>query len=186
MIIGLTGLIGTGKSTVAGILRGLDCAVFNADECVHKLYDDKEVQAQLQEAFSGRCSREAIAEMLHKVPAQKPALERILHPLVRQAELDFIAEHKNDRHVVLDIPLLFETNAQELCDVVWVTHCSPETQKKRVLARVGFTEERLAQVLEWQGDGESKKNRANLVIDTEKPLETLASELAEELQKLNA
>lgn len=185
-IIGLTGLIGTGKSTVAGILRGLNCAVFDADEYVHKLYEDKEVQQKLEAAFSGRSSREAIAEMLHKIPAQKPALEEILHPLVRQAEMDFIAQHKEEEHVVLDIPLLFETEADQLCDVVWVTDCTPETQRKRVLSRVGYNEERLEEILRWQGDGEAKRNRADLVINTENSLETLASGLKEALQKLDA
>lgn len=176
MIIGITGLIGTGKSTVASIAHDLGAAVHDADKCVHDLYKDPRVIDEIREKFditSEHCDRNALMDSLRDNPARKELLESIIHPKVRVSQLAFLDGHKDKQWRVLDIPLLFETQADKLCDEVWVTTCTPATQKARVLARDGFDEEKFQTILKWQGDDIHKKERATHIIDTDKPMNEL-------------
>lgn len=172
-IIGLTGLIGTGKSTVAGLLRRLECPVHDADGCVHALYRDERVQAELLKAFpgaqnhmDGTLDRNALMDSLKGHPERKATLEAIIHPLVLADQMAFLLRHRRKKAVVLDVPLLFETGTDALCDQVWVTHCRAALQKNRVLRRPGFDEAKLKTILGWQGSGRDKRKAANLVLNT--------------------
>ncbi len=171
-VIGLTGLIGTGKSEVARLLRRLKCPVHDADQCVHALYRDKEVQKTILNAFPeartffGQLDRNKLMNSLRGRPERRAKLEAIIHPMVLHDQMGFLRRHRHKRHVVLDVPLLFETGTDELCDKVWVTHCRAALQKKRVLLRPGFDETKLATILKWQGSGLAKRRAANLVINT--------------------
>lgn len=184
MIIGITGLIGTGKSTISKILEDCGAVVHNADDYVHALYKDKELLRVIASHFDdvdvNNFNRNSLMDSLKGRPERRALLESIIHPRVRKSQLDFLNQHKDQDIIVLDVPLLFETKAEDLCDEVWVTTCSPETQRKRVLARDAFDEEKLNVILKWQGDDAYKKERATHVIDTDKPL----VELVKDVQQL--
>jgi dephospho-CoA kinase len=175
LIVGLTGSIGMGKSTVAAHLRALGIGVFDADACVHALYAAGGVAVPLVEAaFPGTTSvitgvdRSRLAAALGDSADQFKRLEAIVHPLVREAERVFLAAEAalGASFAVLEIPLLFETGAQALVDVVMMVSADAATQRARVLARPGMTPARFATILSRQmGDGE-KRARADFVVDT--------------------
>ena len=145
LMIGLTGSIGMGKTETAKLFARLGIPVHGADEVVHQLYDkDGAAVDAIAREFpgtvrDGRVDREALAA---NVAGDEPAfrrLEAIVHPLVREAELEFLddAMKRGDDLVVLDIPLLFETGGEKRMDAVVVVSAPPDVQRERVLSRAG-------------------------------------------------
>ena len=172
LIVGLTGSIGMGKSTAAAHLRDLGIAVFDADAAVHDLYETTAV-AVIDAAFpgvarDGRIDRERLAERLRAVPSGFRVLEDIVHPLVRQAEKEFLDRQFNAGAgiAVLEIPLLFETGGNDLVDATIVVSTSPEVQRERVLQRPGMTPAKLDSLLQRQLPDAEKRTRADFVVDT--------------------
>jgi dephospho-CoA kinase len=172
LVIGLTGSIGMGKSTVAARLRALSIPVFDADGEVHKLYEGDAVPL-IEAAFpgttaGGRVERGERAAALLAKPEDFARLEAIVHPLVLAAERKFLnaAADAGAPMAVLEVPLLLETRGQERVDAVIVTSAPPELQRERVLARPGMGEARLAQVLNRQMSDAEKRSIADFVVNT--------------------
>ncbi|MFC5069606.1 dephospho-CoA kinase [Flaviflagellibacter deserti] len=172
IILGLTGSIGMGKSTVAGLFAAEGVPVFEADPVVHALYQGAAVPL-IEEVFPGTTKdgvvdRQALSKAVLGDPAAIKRLEAIVHPLVRQAEQVFIAAARkaNAPIVVLDIPLLFETGGADRCNVIVVVSAPEEVQRERVLARPGMTPEKLSAILARQMPDSEKRQQANVVIDT--------------------
>lgn len=174
ILIGLTGSIGMGKSTVAAMFADEGAVVWNADEAVHRLYSTGGAAVgPVGEAFpgvvvEGAVDRTRLAEALGRDDTAFKRLETIVHPLVAQgrvAELE-AARARGVTLAVLDIPLLFETGGERAMDVVVVVSAAPEIQKARVMARPGMTEDRFAAILERQTPDAEKRQRADFVIDT--------------------
>lgn len=170
--LGLTGSIGSGKSTTAAFFREAGIPVHDADATVHALYAGPAV-ASVEAAFpgttrEGKVDRTALSAVLRASPHRFPELEAIVHPLVRAAELAALdtAARLGHRLVVLDIPLLFETRAEQRCDAVLVVHVSPEEQARRVLARPGMSEALFHAILARQMPPAEKRRRAHAMIDT--------------------
>ncbi|MBB3977141.1 dephospho-CoA kinase [Rhizobium azooxidifex] len=177
IVLGLTGSIGTGKSTTAGMFRELGVPVHDADATVHTLYQGEAV-GPVGAAFpaaikGGIVDRKALAAELAARPAGFSRLEAIVHPLVRQKEADFLWRQRaaGSSLVVLDIPLLFETGADERVDKVLVVTCEPELQRQRVLARPGMTEEKFAMLMARQMPDAEKRQRADFVVKSDNGLE---------------
>lgn len=178
-MIGLTGSIGMGKTETGKLFARLGISVHGADEVVHRLYDkDGAAVDAIAREFpgtvrDGRVMREALAAT---VAGDEPAfrrLEAIVHPLVRQAELEFLddAMKRGDDLVVLDIPLLFETGGEKRMDVVVVVSAPPDVQRERVLSRAGMTLEKLEAIHARQIPNVDKRRKADFVIETDKGLE---------------
>lgn len=191
LIVGLTGSIGMGKSTAAAQFRERGIAVFDADACVHELYSGEAV-AQIERAFpgtteEGRVDRGKLAEQLLRDAGGFKRLEAIVHPLVRSAEQKFLTEEfeRGAGVAVLEIPLLYETGADELVDVVIVVSTDPDTQASRVLERPGMTSEKLSQILSRQLPDEEKRKRADYVVDTGASLSQSRAELDSIIASLN-
>ncbi len=172
IIVGLTGSIGMGKTTAAQMFRELGVPVNDADEVVHDLYRGDAV-APVEAAFPGVAKdgvidRAELSRQLLAQPERLGELERIVHPLVRAREKEFLARHKaaGAPFVLLDIPLLFETNAEKRVDRVVVVSCDPEAQRERVMKRPGMTAEKFAMILARQVPDSDKRARADYVIDT--------------------
>ncbi|ABR62036.1 dephospho-CoA kinase [Sinorhizobium medicae] len=172
IIVGLTGSIGMGKSTAAGMFRELGVPVNDADEVVHQLYRGEAVEP-IEAAFpgvakDGTIDRSELSQRLVAAPERLAELEQIVHPLVRAREQEFLARCKaaGSPFVVLDIPLLFETKAETRVDRVIVVTCDPEMQKERVLKRPGMTAEKFAMILKRQVPDSEKRSRADYVVDT--------------------
>lgn len=174
-IIGLTGSIGMGKSTAARMLRRMGVPVFSADAFVHRLLNrEGEAARTVAKAFpgaagtDGRVSRRALAAEVFDDPAALRRLEGILHPLVRAAEKRFIARQCLMRVPVaaLEIPLLYETGAEALCDAVVVLTAPAAVQEARVLSRPGMSRARLDAIRARQLSEREKCARADFVIPT--------------------
>lgn len=181
LIVGLTGSIGMGKSTVAAHMAARGVPVLDSDATVHKLYEGAAV-APIEAAFpgatvDGRVDRVRLAAALMQEPGGFKALEAIVHPLVRQAQRTFIhgCEQAGEKLCVLDIPLLFETGGDALMDVSLVVSAPEDVQTARVLARPGMTAEKLAAIRARQMTDSEKRARADYVIDTGLPLDETLS-----------
>lgn len=170
--LGLTGSIGSGKSTTAAFFRELGIPVHDADASVHALYRGEAV-APIEAAFPGTVidgvvDRKRLSEMLAGRPEQFRKLEDIVHPLVRAVEEQAIAKAERSGHrvIVLDIPLLFESGAERRCDAVLVTRVEAQEQKRRVLARPGMSEALFHAILARQMPDHEKCRRAHVILDT--------------------
>ncbi|MBT9372805.1 dephospho-CoA kinase [Rhizobium sp. CSW-27] len=170
--IGLTGSIGMGKSTTAGLFAAEGVPVNDADAVVHELYRGEAV-APVEAAFPGVArdgviDRAELARRLALAPERFRELEAIVHPLVRARESAFLEKQQaaGADLVLLDIPLLFESGATDRVDVVVVVSCDADIQRQRVLARPGMTEEKFALILSRQMPDADKRVRADFIIDT--------------------
>ena len=186
LILGLTGSIGMGKSTVAAMFERLGVPVFDADREVRRMQGPG---GALVAAFPGATGpggveRARLGAAVFGDPEALARLEAIVHPAVRAARAAFFAEHADAPAVVFDIPLLFEKGGVEEVDQVLVVSAPADVQRARVLAREGMTDERLAQVLALQMLDAEKRARADHVIDTGRPLAETEAEVAALVEKL--
>lgn len=172
LVVGLTGSIGMGKSTVAGMLKARGIAVFDADAEVHGLYAGEAVPL-IETAFpgttaDGRVDRVKLAAALAGDAARFRTLEEIVHPRVAEAERRFLheAHRRGDWIAVLEVPLLLEVGRHLHVDVVVVVSAPAHHQRARVLDRPGMTEERFDTLLERQLPDTEKRQRADFVVDT--------------------
>ena len=174
IILGLTGSIGMGKTHAARALRRLGLPVFDADGAVRALMARGDgAVAAVEAAFpgvvrEGGVDRGALSERVFGDREALARLEAILHPLVREAELGFLhgAARRRARLVVLDIPLLFETGADRLCDATVLVTAPAFVQELRVLRRAGMTGERLAAIRACQMPESEKRRRADFIVRT--------------------
>jgi dephospho-CoA kinase len=172
LLIGLTGSIGMGKSTVSKRFQALGVPVIDADALVHELYAGPAI-APIEAAFpgttaSGRVDRQKLGAALLADTSGFKRLEAIVHPLVFQAEKTRLAEAKAQGAgmAVLEIPLLFETGGDKRVDITVVVSAPAEAQRLRVLARPGMTEDKFKEILSRQMPDAEKRRRATFVVDT--------------------
>jgi dephospho-CoA kinase len=172
LLVGLTGSIGMGKSTAAARFLELGIPVFDSDREVHRLYAGAAVPL-IEQAFpgttkDGKVDRSALSATLLSDPSGFERLERIVHPLVRSSQQTFLrdAAKKGEKIAILEVPLLFETGLEKHLDLVVVVSAPADTQRQRVLARPGMTEEKLQSVLARQLPDTEKCRRADYVVDT--------------------
>ena len=182
IILGLTGSIGMGKSTVARLFAEEGVPVFDADAVVHRLQGPEgALVAEIEAAFPGTTgsegvNRSALAERVLAEPESLRRLEALIHPAVAEARAAFLAGHREAPVVVLDIPLLFEKGLESSVDKVAVVSADPEVQRLRTLARPGMTPEKYLRILSHQLPDSEKRARADFVIQTDCSLdETRAS-----------
>jgi dephospho-CoA kinase len=175
IVLGLTGSIGMGKSTAAGMLRRLGVPLFDADACVHRLLaPGGAAVGPVEELFPGvrdergGIDRRRLGPRVFGDAAALRRLEGILHPIVRDAERRFVkqARVRREKLVVLDIPLLYETGAPGRCDFVLVVSAPLRLQRERVMRRPGMTESRFADILRAQMPDREKRRRADFVVAT--------------------
>jgi dephospho-CoA kinase len=182
-VLGLTGSIGMGKSTAARFFAEAGVPVHDADGAVHRLYEG-EAAAAIEAAFPGttacgKVDRVKLAERVLEDPAAIRRLEAIIHPLVRESEAKFLAENaaRGELVVVLDIPLLFETGAQQRVDAVVVVSAGPEAQRTRVLSRPGMSASKLEAILSKQVPDVEKRRRAHFVVDSSGGLDSARAQV---------
>lgn len=171
-VYGLTGSIGMGKSAVAAMLRREGVPLFDADAEVHKLQGPGGTLLPAIEArFPGTTGpkgvdRAKLGAAVFGHPQERRALEAIVHPAVQAARVRFLRRHRSRRFVVLDIPLLFETNGQKRLDGVIVVSAPAWKQRRRVLARPGMSAAKFRQIVHLQTPDAEKRRRADYIIYT--------------------
>jgi len=174
-VIGVTGGISTGKTSFCDCLREILPAAkfFNADTAARELTDrDAEVKRLLRERFgaeifseSGDLNRAALRAIVFADAAKKSALEQILHPRIRRqwSSAAEISRESGDLFFA-DIPLLYETCGETLCDLVVVVACSRETQLQRLMARSSLKRTEAEQIIDTQMSLTEKISRADHVV----------------------
>ncbi|MBX7249234.1 MAG: dephospho-CoA kinase [Caulobacteraceae bacterium] len=194
ILIGLTGSVGMGKSTTAAMFAELGAPVWDADAAVHRLYArGGAAVGPVGDAFpgvvaDGAVDRAALGARVHGDPVAFERLEALVHPLVAADRQAFLARAEAEGHVaaVLDIPLLFETGAEDKVDAVVVVTAPAQVQRERVLARPGWDETRLAALLERQTPDEHKRARADYVIDTSLGRESARARVKTVLEEIHS
>ena len=173
-VIGLTGGIASGKSTVAGMLRDLGATVIDADEASRAVVEpgtpglEAVVEAFGPDVLDGeRLDRWKLGAIIFEDEAARRRLEVITHPLIRawMAERQREAEERGEKRVVVDIPLLYENGLDRGLKAVIVVYAPAEVEMERLMARNGFSRTEAEQRLAAQLPIEEKKARATYVID---------------------
>lgn len=173
--LGLTGSIGMGKSTVSQMFVRHGVPLWDADKAVHELYSTGGAAVEpVGAAFpgcviDGAVSRPLLGPFVVGNEEGIKRLESIVHPLVaahRHRFLTSIAEQSDQQLVVLDIPLLFETQGEDQTDSIAVVSAPEEVQRARVLARPNMTQAKFQAIVKRQVPDEVKRGRADFIIDT--------------------
>jgi len=188
IILGLTGSIGMGKSATAAMFAEAGVPVHDADATVHDLYDGEAVPA-IEAAFpgstaNGQVDRVKLSAQVVGHPAALKKLEAIVHPMVVEKREFFLDAAKADGAAValLDIPLLYETGADAMCDAVVVVSAPAHVQRERVLDRPGMTAERFESLLLRQIPDDEKRRRADFVVDTSQGFDKARAQVADILR----
>ncbi len=169
--LGLTGSIGMGKSTTAQMFRDAGIPVWDADAAVHELYGPngqavEPIGAVFPTAVvDNMVSRDELKTIIAGDSGALRRVEQIVHPLVAAHRAEFIEQHRAPL-MVFDIPLLFETGAEDWLDSVLVVSAPPDVQRQRVLARPGMTQTQFEDMMARQMPDSQKRQRADHIIET--------------------
>ena len=190
--VGLTGSIGTGKSTVEEIFKELGAYTIDADKVVHSLLENPEIIEKIRQAFgdevikNGKVNKKKLAEIVFSDYKKKKILESILHPQVFKEIQNFFKEiEKKDPCAVAiaDVPLMIETGSYKNYDVVIVVYAPKELQLKR-LTEKGMTEEEALSRINAQMDIEEKKKYADIIIENTGTIEELKEKVKNVYKRL--
>ncbi len=185
-VIGVTGGIASGKSTVSQMLADFGLDHLDADLLVHELMaGDRPMIDAIAALYpraleGGRIGRGVLSQIVTRDKSALAKLESIIHPFVRRAEERAIEEARRARKkgVVLDIPLLFETGADALCDIVVAVSAPPAVARRRAFSRAGMTEEKWERLTRRQLSDQERCRRADHVVSTDRSEEETRREVA--------
>jgi dephospho-CoA kinase len=192
LVIGLTGSIGMGKSTVAAMFADEGIPVFDADAAVHKMQaEGGELVAEIEALFTGTTGpagvdRKALGAAVLGDRDRLAQLEALIHPAVARHRAVFLKEHMSAEMVVFDIPLLFEKGGHEKVHTTVVVSAPATVQRTRVLARPGMTDEKLDHILALQMNDADKRDRADHIIDTGQSIDATRQDVRALVKKLRA
>ena len=179
VIIGITGSIGMGKTTIAKILNFCKIPIFDADEEVKKILDNNvsiinKIKSKWPECIYLQNNKEIIdkkklGKIIFNNTKEKEKIEKIIHPIINKKRNIFLQEKKKDkfRLVGLDIPLLYETKTNKICNYILLASASESTQKDRVLKRVGMTIDKFNKINKNQLSDCFKRKQKPIIISTE-------------------
>ena len=192
LLVGVTGSIGMGKSTVAQMFKDHGYGVYNADDTVHYIYEnDEEVIEKVERQFPGSTkdgvvNRLALRDILNKDPDKFRDLEQIVHPVTRKYQIIYIKKLIEEGKVgcVLDIPLLFETGGEKYVDVSVVVTASEATQQSRVVLERKVPLEIFNAIKDQQMPDRDKLKKADYIISTHNNIEETKSEVKEVAAKI--
>lgn len=191
-IIGLTGSIGMGKSTVATMFKKAGIPIFDADAEVRQMQGPAgELIPAIEAAFPGSTgpdgvNREALGKLVFTDKEKLSELEAIVHPAVGQKRVRFLEKHSSTPLVLFDIPLLFEGSGYKEVDYIVVVSASADVQRERVLSRPGMTSDKFEHVLGLQTPDSEKRDRADYVIDTGVTLQQTEEQVRDLIKTLTA
>jgi len=188
MILGLTGSYGSGKSTVAEMMKTLGAVIIDADDIAREVVQPGQPALQeIEKAFGnqilqpdGHLDRPALARLVFHSPEKRRLLESIIHPRIRERELALLHHYRHHPLVVLNVPLLFENRMESLCDFTCVVTVNQNERHKRLRHRDGVTHQQIRQRLQAQMPQKEKAKRADFIInnshsldDTRRQVETI-------------
>ena len=191
-IIGLTGSIGMGKSTVASMFESAGIPIFDADAEVRAMQGPGgELVPAIEEAFPGSTGpegvdRDKLGKLVFADKAKLARLESIVHPRIGQKRAQFFQDNADQQLILFDIPLLFEGSGDSQVDHIVVVSASADVQRARVLARPGMTVEKFEHILGLQTPDAEKRDRSDHVIDTGVSLEETEAQVLKLIETLKA
>ena len=189
-ILCLTGSLGMGKSQTAQFFAEQGVPVYDADAVVHELYAGEAVPI-IAKAFpgaiaDGKVDRVKLAALVLGDDTALARLESIVHPLVAARREKFLAEARanNANVVLLDIPLLFETRGERVCDAVVVVSAPADMQRQRAFERPGMTEEKFTALLAKQLPDAEKRQRGDFIVDTSQSFDHARAQVRDILRRV--
>lgn len=194
-VIGITGTIGAGKSTVGEILIELGVPVIDTDTITHEVQNSEKVKRAVVERFgkavltddgSGKIDRKKLGALVFKDSGAKRDLEAIIHPLVILESRRCVAAHSGEPLVAILAPLLFEAKVQGEYDEIWAVIASEEVLRKRLSKRDDLTNDAITQRLAAQFSQQEKARLSSVVIDNSGDREETKRQVQVNLEKLQA
>ncbi len=182
LVIGLTGNIGCGKSSLSEIFLSEDIKIIDADIIARQIYDDEKLLNKIYDVFGtdirnndGSLNRKALGRIVFNDDEKLIQLNKMTHPVIRQKVSDYIEEYKNkdEKIVVLDAALLVESDYLNFIDKLLVVTCEESIQIKRVRKRDNCSTEEALSRIKSQMSQEEKKKYADYVIDNSGTIEEL-------------
>lgn len=177
-IIGLTGGIGSGKTTVARLFQAEGIPVYIADEEAKKILDFPETIKKVSQTFGdsmvfdGKIDRKKLSEIVFNDPDKLKKLNDIIHPLVKKHFDEWVNEHKEFPYVVKEAAILFESGSYKYCDVIITVVASEEVRIQRVINRDNTTKSAVLDRMKNQWSDEQRIGKSNFVIKNENFVET--------------
>jgi len=176
IIIGITGSIGMGKSTIANMLKQFKIPVFDSDKEVRDILENNDVVKKqihalwpdviLTETDEREIDKNLLSKKIFSNRRYRKTLENIIHPEVKERRNSFIKSEEKSLIVALDVPLLYETGTDKVCDDIFLVYTDDETQKKRVLARSSMTQKKLDLIKKAQWSDQKKRDRDPYLVTT--------------------
>ncbi|RKS02480.1 MULTISPECIES: dephospho-CoA kinase [unclassified Flavobacterium] len=169
-IIGLTGGIGSGKTTVANYIKSLGFPVYIADEKAKKIMETKNVIELVQNAFGkeviadGKINRQQLAQLVFNNPDKLQKLNNIVHPIVKQNFNNWVKKHKNQPFVFKEAAILFESGSYKYCDSIITVTAPLETRLQRVIDRDKTNKEQVLDRMKNQWSEEKKIEKSDYII----------------------
>ena len=183
--IGITGYIGMGKSTVASIFSKRKIAVWDADLEVHKLYKKGKLGYNMITALypnlknEKKIDRVKLSLLIREKKVDLLKIEKIIHPLLVNSRKNFIDKNRYEKVIVFDIPLLYETNANEWLDLVILVTCPKNVQMKRLLMRKNYDKKKIEYLLSKQIKLDNERKNPNFIINTNQSIKIIENEIIE-------
>ena len=182
--IAITGNIGTGKSTIANIVKRMGLKVFESDLITNEIYKDKKVLNKLKKEFDNKIvglfdsrkliNKEKLGNYVFANKKELQTLESIIHPRIKIKKKKFESQYHNEKVLFYDIPLLFEKDMQTSFDFIFYTYVDLRTQRSRVLKRKKMNEKKFINILKSQNNiNPSQKKFVSLNINTKEKIEDI-------------
>ena len=190
-VLGLTGSIAMGKTTVSNMFRDLGVPVWCADNAVEKLYQKdgaatKMISKEYPDVITENgVDKKKLRNLIHKDNSILKNIEAIVHPLLQNSKIKFLKTNKHSHLVVYDIPLLFEKGLEKDFDAVLVVTASTLTQRNRVLSRKNITDKDFQLIKRNQLGEEEKIKKADFVINTDRSLTETMQDVVQIYEKIN-
>lgn len=189
-VIGLTGGIGSGKTTVANYFKELGVPVYIADDGAKRVMQSKNILAEVKAAFGGNIfdndilNRAKLAQIVFNDKEQLAKLNAIVHPAVKLDFDDWVKEHKNNDYVMYEAAILFESGRYKDCDVIITVTAPEEVRIDRVVKRDKTTREEVLSRMKMQWNDEKRISKSNFVINNNN-LKNAKEEVVKILKILN-
>ena len=171
-IIGLTGGIGSGKSTVASYIASKGVPVYIADDEAKKIMEREDIKQKIQNLFAesilnsdNSLNRKKIADFVFKNPEKLKELNAIVHPEVHLHFTNWVKSHENYPFIVKEVAILFETGGNKACDKVILITAPEEVRINRAMSRDNLTKEEILVRISNQYSDEKKKKMSDFIVD---------------------
>ncbi len=190
MILALTGGIATGKSTVSNIFRINGYKIVDADEIAKEIAENIEILKEIEEGFgkefvsNNKLNRKLLREVVFKDKKKVEKLNEIMHPPIIKEIKRQLINYKNEKVIIVDIPLLFESNLEYLADKILLVACEKKIQIERVMKRDNVTEENAKNIIKKQLSLDVKRKKSDYIIENNLDIGSLGVEVEKVIEEI--